>query len=399
MTSSTTSDRAHMHLVLLAAVLFLSYLCVGMALPVVPVFVTGRLGFGNAWAGLGAGIAFFATIVSRGHAGAVTDLRGGRPAVARGLAYYVAGALTSMCAALPLSSPAVALAILLCGRLLAGLGESLVTVGVVGWGIGLAGPQRSGQVLALIGAAIYGALAVGGPVGLALLDRHGFAAAMGAGALLPCLALLALRAVPHVAPQAGAVRPSFFSVVGRIWGHGAVVCLQGIGFAAIGAFFALHCMDRHWSHAGLGLTAFGGGFVLMRVLGGQLPDRFGGLPVAMASLATEALGQWLIWSAATPGAALAGAFLTGLGCSLVFPAMGREVVRLVAPYLRGTALGAFAAFQDIAYAFTGPLAGLVADRAGYGGVFAIGAAAAMAGLALACALWRVQAGRAAAAAR
>jgi predicted MFS family arabinose efflux permease len=119
----------------------------------------------------------------------------------------------------------------------------------------------------------------------------------------------------------------------------------------------------------------------------------------MASLGTEALGQWLIWSAATPGAALAGAFLTGLGCSLVFPAMGREVVRLVAPNLRGTALGAFAAFQDIAYGCTGPLAGLVADRAGYGGVFMVGGAAALGGLALAFGLRRAQAGRAAAAAQ
>ena len=121
----------------------------------------------------------------------------------------------------------------------------------------------------------------------------------------------------------------------------------------------------------------------LRILFGHLPDRIGGLPVAIVSLAVEAFGQALIWQAPSPVAALAGAFLTGLGCSMIFPAMGREVVRLVAPQLRGTALGGFSAFQDLAYGLTGPVAGLLADRAGYGGVFLIGAGAALAGLAIA----------------
>jgi len=32
---------------------------------------------------------------------------------------------------------------------------------------------------------------------------------------------------------------------------------------------------------------------------------------------------------------------------MVFPAMGREVVRIMEPHLRGTALSGFTAFQDI----------------------------------------------------
>ena len=64
--------------------------------------------------------------------------------------------------------------------------------------------------------------------------------------------------------------------------------------------------------------------MLVRVLFGHLPDRFGGLPVAVSSLAVETIGQVLIWSAPDPGLALAGAFLTGLGCSLIYPPWGER---------------------------------------------------------------------------
>jgi len=392
-TQSTTSSTRHPaqgRLLLLTAILFISYLCVGMSLPIVPIFVTGRLGLGNVWAGLGVGIAFLATVVSRAHAGSLSDRRGAKVAVARGLAFYVGGAVVSLIAGLSFLAPWTAFLVLIAGRLLIGLGESLVAVGVIGWGIGLVGPARSGQVLALVGAAIYGALAVGGPIGLALLDRFGFAGAMGVSAILPCLGLLTVWRIAGVAAHPGTERPPFWRVIGRIWPHGSIVCLQGIGFAAIGAFFTLHFLDQHWRYAGLGLTAFGSGFVLVRVLFGHLPDRVGGLPVAIGSLAVETLGQVLIWSATDPVLALVGAFLTGLGCSMIFPAMGREVVRLVEPHLRGTALGGFSAFQDIAYGLTGPVAGLLADRAGYSGVFLIGAGAAAAGLVIAISLRRVQ---------
>ncbi len=324
MTFRSTRDPALARLLLLAAVLFVSYLCVAIPLPIVPVYVTGRLGLNNAWAGLAVGVAFLATILTRAHAGALSDRRGAKAAVWRGLVFYVAGALLSMLAGLPMPQPVAAYLILIAGRLLLGVGESLVIIGVIAWGVGFVGPARSGRVLAFVGAAMYGALAVGGPVGLVLMSRLGFAGAMAVSALLPCLGLLAIWRTSGVAPHSQDVRPSFLSLMGQIWRHGLIICLQGIGFAAIGAFFALFFLDRNWSGAGLGLTAFGGGFVLVRVLFGHLPDRFGGLPVAVSSLAVETIGQVLIWSAPDPGLALAGAFLTGLGCSLIYPAMGRE---------------------------------------------------------------------------
>ncbi len=388
MAFQSTRDPARGRLLALTAILFISYFCVAMPLPIVPVFVTGQLGFNNALAGLCVGIAFLSTIVTRGHAGKVADRRGAKFALGQGLVFYMAGGSISLLAGFLFQKPLMAFLVLLAGRLILGLGESLVGVGVIAWGVGLVGAPRSGRVLSLIGIAIYAAFAVGGPIGLALFERLGFAGAITISTVLPAVALLAMWPMSGVAAHPEAERPSYLSVIGKIWRHGTVVCLQGIGFAAIGAFFVLYFLDRNWSHAGLGLSAFGSGFVLVRLLAGHLPDRVGGVPVAIGSLLLEAIGQGLIWSAPSPWFALAGAFLTGAGCSMVYPAMGREVVHLVEPHLRGTALGGFTAFQDLSYGLTGPVAGLLADRAGYGSVFLIGCIAAVAGLLLALFLRR-----------
>ena len=199
---------------------------------------------------------------------------------------------------------------------------------------------------------------------------------------LPLLGLVAIHWIPVVAPQTGR-RESFWRIVGRIWRPGAAVGLQGVGFAALGAFFSLYALSKGWPHATLGLTFFGAGFVLVRLLCGHLPDRIGGTPVAIVSLAVEACGQYLLWMAPGPWPALLGALLTGLGCSMVFPAMGSEVVKRVPPHLRGTAVGGFVAFQDLAYGATGPLVGGLADVTGYSTVFLVGGLAATLGLVMA----------------
>lgn len=131
----------------------------------------------------------------------------------------------------------------------------------------------------------------------------------------------------------------------------------------------------------MALSCFGAAFVSMRLVCGPLPDRLGGGLVALVSLGIEAGGQLLLWNATTPNFALLGAAVTGLGCSMVFPSLGIEIVKRVPPQSRATALGGFSAFQDVAYAVTGPVTGLVAGSFGYPSVFIVGAIAALLGMA------------------
>ena len=75
-----------------------------------------------------------------------------------------------------------------------------------------------------------------------------------------------------------------------------------------------------------------------------------------------------------------GAALTGLGFSLVFPALAVEAVSLVPAPNRGAALGAYSVFADLSLGATGPIAGFIIGSFGYAAIYfsaAIGVALAL----------------------
>lgn len=361
--------------------LFAGYLAVGLPLPVMPLFIHEQLGFSNVVVGLVIGIQFLATVLSRGYAGAVTDQLGGRRAALQGAAFCALGGLLYMLAALPVLSQGASLALIVAGRLAAGLGESQFVTGCVSWSIASVGPQRAGMSMSWTGIAMFAALAIGAPAGMALYRQWGFQAAMLACLAAPVLAgLIAFGARPYASPSGQ--RLPFHCVLAQIWREGLGLMLQGVGVAGLTAFASLYFAARHWSHAGLVMTAFGVGFIAVRLVFGHLPDRMGGYRVALYSLAVEAIGQLMLWYATQESVALAGALVTGLGCALIFPALGVEALKRVPPANRGSAMGAFVAFLDIAYGIAGPLAGVIAAQAGYAAVYLLGAICALLGAVL-----------------
>ncbi|BEP34667.1 MFS transporter [Variovorax sp. V59] len=360
---------------------FLGFLAISVPLAALALQVRDRLGFGAATVGWAIGLQSLATLLTRHQAGTLCDQRGPRAAVLFGLPLAACSGLAyGLSNALPID-PAAKLAVLLLGRLVAGVGESLFLTGLMSWGIARVGAARTGQVMSWTGIAIYAALGLGAPLGLAVQASHGFTGVGVAALLAPMLAWVIAARLPAVA-AAGGQRVPFHRVLGLIWRPGLVLALATVPYAAMAAFLTLDYAAHGWPHAGTALLGFGAAYVFVRLAGSGLPDRFGATRVAVGSLIFEAVGQVLVSCAATPAMAVCGATLTGLGFSLVFPAMGVLATRSVPPQQRGRAVGNFIAFADIAMGVTGPAVGIATQWLGITAAFLVGAGATCAALCL-----------------
>jgi MFS family permease len=368
----------------LCIAVFLEFLAMGLPLAVLPLRVHDTLGSSAFVVGLVVGAASIVTLLTRYPAGIWSDRRGPRLAVLVGLGISSMAGLAYALSA-QIADPTASIAVLLAGRGLLGLGESLVIVGALAWGVALAGRTRAGLVMAWVGIAMYGALAMGAPLGAGIEARWGFATlglAAAAAPLAAMVATLVVRAVAVVPGPAASLR----HLARQLWLPGTGLALCALSFAAIAGFSALLFTERGWSDPALPAAAFGTAYVLSRILFGSLPDRLGGARVAMASVGLAAVGQVGMWLAPDAAVAIAAAALTGLGFSLAFPAFGVEAMRPIPPQSRGVALGIYVAFFDATMGFGIPLLGAAVASFGIASAFGLGAVGAVLSLVVAARL-------------
>lgn len=359
---SVAVPRVAATLLPIMGVVFVAFLVIGVAMPVLPLHVHDGLGLGTFAVGLVAGSQFAASLMSRPWAGSYSDRSGAKRGVVVGLLAAAASGVLYL-VSLGFSDAALkSVAILLLGRALLGAAESFIITAAVSWGLALADVRSTGKVIAWVGSAMFAAFAIGAPTGSALYAAYGFAAIALATAVAPLLTLLLVVRLPAVAPVQHA-RASFAEVIGAVWVPGLGSALGSVGFGAVTTFVALLFASRGWANGWLAYTAYALAFIVARIFFSHVADAIGGAKVALVCAMIEAAGQALIWLAVRPAMALAGAALTGFGFSLVYPGFGVEAVRRVPAQSRGLAMGAYTAFLDLAQGLASPALGLIATGA------------------------------------
>ena len=372
-------------------VVLVAYLIIGLAMPVLPLYVHQELGLSTFMVGVAAGVEFAAALVSRFWSGRYADTRGAKRAMVVGLVMGVVSGLLYLLSIRFAAAPMAAIAILLVGRVFLGGAESFVITGALTQGLALGGASNAGKVIAWVGTALWAAYAAGAPAGTALYTHFGFIAIALATTLLPLVALILvvpLRAIP-ASRHAG---PSIARVLRAVAIPGLGMALTAVGFGTITTFGALMFAERGWGAAWIAFTALSVAFILGRVCFGHLPDRIGGARVALVCVVIEAVGQALIWMAPTPALVFVGAAVTGVGYSLVYPGFGVEAVRLAPPESRGLAMGAFTAFLDLSLGVSSPALGLLANHAGLRSVFLVSTLVVLSAAAIAVRLLRAPGG-------
>ncbi len=360
------------------SMVFTEFTVMGISLGVLPAFIHQTLHLSNVWVGVVIGTQYVTTLASRQFSGKMADHSGSRRSVLTGIAASALCGVLLLLAHVVSGLPYLSLGMVLVARILLGIGESFLVVGIFTWGFALVGPDNTGKVMVWNGMGMYSGMACGAPIGIFLQTQFGLGVLFAITIMLPLFIFLIMRLLPAVAIPKAVSKLPFYKAVHLVWTQGSALALASIGFGGIASFISLYFLQNHWQNASLAMTAFGSCYVIVRIFLSGAPDKFGGARVALISLMIEAAGQLLIWGGFNGTFTILGAALTGAGLSLVFPSLGQIAVKRVALANRGMAIAAYNAFFDLGLGLTAPLAGLIAGQSHYQNIYLFGTLATVA---------------------
>jgi MFS family permease len=343
---------------------FIGYFTIGLSLGVLPIFIHNQLGYSAMIAGVVISLQYLSTFLFRGYAGGIIDKKGPKPAVLSGMTGFAISGFFLCIAFLLKEHRELCLILVALTRLVTGFAEGLIGSSPINWSINAVGEQNTARAISYNGIASYGGLAVGAPVGILIDNNYGILGIAVVVSILGIVGYLLAKRKEGALIKSTEQRKSFLSVLKTVAPYGICLTLAALGFGTISTFITLYYAYLNWTNAVLCLSVFSAFFILGRLIFAGAIDNYGGLKTAIACMVLESVGLMVLWLANMPGIALIGAGITGLGFSLVFPALGVEAVKLVPGSNKGAALGAYGLFLDISLGLTGPLVGGVASHFG-----------------------------------
>lgn len=348
---------------------FAYFTAMGSLLPTVPRYIEGELGGGGAQVGIGVGVYAVSAALLRPLVGRIGDTKGRRILAVSGSAivgvsivgYSLAGSLW----------------VLVIARLLTGVGEAAMFVGVATAAQDLAPDHRRGEAASYFSVALYGGLAVGPPVGEALV-RHGYTTlwlVMGA-----CAGLASVTAlwIPTGRTYIVTQRRRFLQP-DALW-PGLILFLGLIPFVAFVTFVPLHAETLGMDNVGGVLGLYAGLVLVIRIVGARIPDRIGWRRGSTIALLAVAAGVALVAAWSAIAALWLGAIGLALGMSLLYPSLFTAVMFAAPEGERSHAVGTFSVFFDLSMGLGATLVGVAVSLSNERGGFATAGALALVGL-------------------
>lgn len=377
------SENVNLSLISYVSFTFIGYFIIGLSLSVLPIFINKSLGFSLVIAGLVISLQYVSTFFLRAYSGKIIDGKGPKPAVLFSMISFSLTGIFLIIAYYFKFSPWLSLTFLVITRLLTGCAEGMIGASPINWAIMAVGEKHTAKIISYNGVACYGALAIGASLGVTI--EHEFSL-YGIGILSIILGILGFLFAKTKDNKTNTdIKESqpFWKILGKVAPFGVCLALGGLGFASISTFITLYYNYFHWNNGALCLSVFGGLFVAGRLVFNNVINNHGGIKVSIVCLLVETIGLLIISFATNSQMALVGAGVTGLGFSLIFPALGVVAIKSVPSSNQGSALAGYGLFIDLSLGVAGPLIGGIADLYGMSYIFPFSAAMVFVGLGLA----------------
>ncbi|WPN60556.1 MFS transporter [Pseudomonas sp. P9_31] len=363
-------SRNFLPAVVVASMLFVAITSLGISVAVLPPYINKVLGLPGSYVGLIVVMESVATLLSRPYAGRFSDRHGPKRAMVTGLLLlFAAGTICFILTDQSVLSAMPVFALVCFSRLLMGVGESLVFTSSGTWPIGLIGREHAGKVMSWVGIGMFLGLAIGNYIGAYLFRENSVLLSMLIMSCLPFFGVMVVLFVEDAKVPGEPMSISTWTAIRKIWRPGSGFALGNVGYASITSFLLLFLMEKGWqTDAPMILSLFGVGYVVARLMLGKKADAYG-LKAVWISLIVESLGLLLVANAPQVDVVMLGAFMTGLGLSMVYPLLALPAIKSLPDTNIGLALSTYEACFDIGILLAGGVGGLCVSHFGYASVF------------------------------
>lgn len=359
--------------VLVTSATFAYFVSIGALIPTIPRFVEGPLGKGEAAVGFAVGAFSISAVLIRPFIGRLGDSKGRRILMIGGSALVGTSVLSLLFVH---SFPALILL-----RLTTGFGEAAFYVGAASAINDLAPDERRGEALSFFSLALYGGLAVGPVLGESVLGTDNFSLAFGVAAAATFAATLIALSIPDTRPEFDPDEPVSAKRVVHPAGllPGVILATSVWGLAGFNTLIPLYALQLGMSGSKVVFFTYSVIVLAFRSIGARIPDRLGTRRVARTALAFSTAGLVVMGVWAEPVGLFVGTAIFAIGQALAFPTLMALALSAAPARERGSVVGTFTAFFDLAFGLGALSTGWVAQNAGYEGAFLIAAAVAALG--------------------